>query len=203
MLMINVGCGEQIHPEWTNLDLVSHDKRVRAIDVRRGLPFPDQSCDVAYSSHMLEHLSPQEASRFLRECFRILKPGGIIRIVVPNLEAICRAYLDSLERVRMGQPGAEHDHDWMVLELVDQMVRDASGGEMARMLAREIPNEDFVFNRIGEYGRHIAHTLKSNTTRPWRTRSLFDLLLKQSGVGRRLLAGSFQLSGERHRWMYD
>jgi SAM-dependent methyltransferase len=58
-----------------------------------GLPFPDGSVEVVYSSHMLEHLDRAEASRFLAEALRVLRPGGIIRIGVPDLRSQVERYV--------------------------------------------------------------------------------------------------------------
>lgn len=50
-----------------------------------GLPFPDESIDYLYSSHSLEHFFKDDADKFLKEAFRVLKKDGIIRICVPDL----------------------------------------------------------------------------------------------------------------------
>jgi SAM-dependent methyltransferase len=63
-------------------------------DVRKPLPFHDNSIWAIYASHLLEHLYLQEGKRLLKECFRILKPGGILRMVVPDLKAIVMEYMD-------------------------------------------------------------------------------------------------------------
>jgi SAM-dependent methyltransferase len=67
-------------------------------DVRRGIPFPDSSFDVVYHSHLLEHIDRHAAPAFLRECVRVLKTDGILRVVVPDLELLSRRYLERLER---------------------------------------------------------------------------------------------------------
>jgi predicted SAM-dependent methyltransferase len=50
--------------------------------------------DIIYSSHMLEHIRRDQAAFILRECHRVIKPDGIVRLVVPDLEVLVRAYLD-------------------------------------------------------------------------------------------------------------
>ena len=64
-------------------------------DLRRGIPFPDESLKKIYSSHFLEHLSFREAQRFLDECKRVLVPGGQFSICVPNARIYIEAYLNS------------------------------------------------------------------------------------------------------------
>jgi predicted SAM-dependent methyltransferase len=68
-------------------------------DVRKPLPFGTETFDAVYASHLLEHLYLEEARRLLSECYRVLKPGGVLRMVVPDLHAIIREYT---EGVRFG-----------------------------------------------------------------------------------------------------
>ncbi len=58
------------------------------------LPHRDGSVDVIYSSHMIEHLDRREARRFLAECRRVLKPEGVLRIVVPDLQVTVNDYVE-------------------------------------------------------------------------------------------------------------
>jgi SAM-dependent methyltransferase len=55
-------------------------------NIEYGIPFPDESVDYLYSSHLLEHLFREDAKKLLREAWRVLKKGGTIRIGVPDLE---------------------------------------------------------------------------------------------------------------------
>lgn len=61
-------------------------------DVVRGLPLPEASVEVLYSAHMLEHLDRSGADRFLREAMRVLVPGGLIRLCVPDIKKLCARY---------------------------------------------------------------------------------------------------------------
>ena len=104
----NLGCGSQICPDWINIDLVRTGPGVVAHDLSTGIPLPDASCEVVYHSHVLEHLRRPDARFFMRECFRVLKPGGILRVAVPDLEQICRQYLLALDRERLATHDAGH-----------------------------------------------------------------------------------------------
>lgn len=81
---------------------------VRVGDITKGLPgIAPQSCDGVYSSHVLEHLSLGDARAALKNTLAILKPGGIFRIVVPDLEAYVREYLVALEDPETRHKAAE------------------------------------------------------------------------------------------------
>jgi ubiquinone/menaquinone biosynthesis C-methylase UbiE len=63
-------------------------------DLTKPLPFQANSISAVYASHVLEHLYLVDAQRLLSECKRVLKPGGVIRLVVPDLHAMAVNYLD-------------------------------------------------------------------------------------------------------------
>jgi len=160
---VNLGCGSRFHPDWVNIDLNSSHPQVIAHDLSKGIPLADSSCQVAYHSHVLEHIQPAGALFFLRECHRVLQPGGIIRVATPDLERMCRAYLACLEGALRGETSAIHGREWMVLEMLDQLVRERSGGEMAAYLQRKsIPNAAFIIERIGEEGRGLLEPAAPN-----------------------------------------
>ena len=66
---------------------------VQWMDITKGLPYTNGSVDVIYASHVLEHLYRDDALRLLNECKRVLKPDGIIRLVLPDLKKIASDYL--------------------------------------------------------------------------------------------------------------
>jgi len=79
-------------------------------DVRRPLPFEDDSMEAVYASHLLEHVYLEEAKKLLGECFRVLKPGGVLRIMVPDLRGIVSQY-------NLRQPTNESKADRMIKSL--------------------------------------------------------------------------------------
>ena len=98
-----------------------------ACDLRRGIPYPDNSVDVVYHSHFLEHLDRDVAPGLLRESLRVLRPGGIHRIVVPDFEAPAREYVRHLDDCLSGAgEQAVHDHYISGL-LLFSVLREATG----------------------------------------------------------------------------
>jgi SAM-dependent methyltransferase len=69
------------------------NNKINFLDVRKKLPFDNSSVDFVYSSHMLEHLYRKDAIKFLLEVKRILKSGGRIRLVLPDLESLIYNYI--------------------------------------------------------------------------------------------------------------
>ena len=159
---VNLGCGNRFHPDWVNADIAPHDPSVMQCDLSQRLPFPDNDFDIVYHSNVLEHIRRDDAPAFMRECFRVLKPGGILRVAVPDLEGICRLYLEKLKQAVAGDAASAHDHEWLLLEMYDQTVREKSGGAMLGFLRQNpLPNESFVLERIGQEGRELLAALKT------------------------------------------
>ena len=90
-LKVHIGCGGHELPGWINID--NHPAPL-AINLDWGLPLPDRSARYVFVSHLLEHLfHPGQAGHLLAEIRRVLMPGGIARIVVPDIEQCLRAYV--------------------------------------------------------------------------------------------------------------
>lgn len=123
---INFGCGTHCPSEFINYDgsfnlymqrlpligtlvknavSVKFPSNAQYGDIVKGLPMEAGSADGLYSSHVLEHLPLEDLRKALRNCHRYLKPGGLFRSVLPNLEDCLRTYRD--ERAA-GDPMAAH-----------------------------------------------------------------------------------------------
>jgi SAM-dependent methyltransferase len=158
---VNVGCGSSPTPGWINLDnslsvhlsrfplllsvlrrcglanerqvafaRVAHSRGVRWANAT-SLPLAEGTVDVLYSSHMLEHLDCVRARAFLAEARRVLRPGGVLRLAVPDLWRMAEEYTLThdadrfLERMRLVEPRASlgtrlrlllagpRNHQWM------------------------------------------------------------------------------------------
>jgi SAM-dependent methyltransferase len=96
-------------------------------DLRKGIPCSADSVDAVYHSHFLEHLDPPHARSFLQEVWRVLKPGGIQRIVVPDMERLCADYLTHLKLCLIDSQQAP-EHDRYVGGIIEQAVRREAAG---------------------------------------------------------------------------
>ena len=223
--LLNLGCGSRYRVDlgWTNVDFKGVPGAVVEHNLAGGIPFRDQTFDVVYHSHLLEHLTRNDAERLMRECVRVLKSGGVCRVAVPNMEDICRQYLVALENALQGKAQAEGRYQWMLMELCDQLVRHYTGGEMADYLRQpDVPERDFIISRIGNIaksafanasgrqssvsancpsrwrrGRRVARRAVDAFRRNWRR------LLLTRNERKALDVGWFRLRGEPHLWMYD
>ncbi|MEO7318925.1 MAG: methyltransferase domain-containing protein [Chthoniobacteraceae bacterium] len=217
-VFLNVGCGHRFSrdPRWVNIDLVPAGPEVRPVDAAIGLPFLDNTFAAVYHSHVLEHLDGGAGRKLLRECFRVLQPGGVVRVVVPDLERIATGYLERLTDARSGREGARRRYTWAVLELCDQMTRRQSGGGVLEFLADpESEGRAYAEERCGAETRAVITTLDRSAqkaaaplhrrTLRVRARELRERLIRQL-LGkdyRALQVGRFAVCGELHRWMYD
>lgn len=161
MLILNLGCGTRTaaHPDVLNVDwslnirikqssllrlavspLLDARRRARleqmagrllAYDLSKGIPFGSDSVDIVYHSHVLEHLDRPVAERFLVEMHRVLKPGGLCRIVVPDFESACRAYVEHLE-LCVREPQQATTHEELIAGVLEQSVRRAAAGASGR-----------------------------------------------------------------------
>jgi predicted SAM-dependent methyltransferase len=203
-LMVNLGCGPHFHRSWTNYDLHPNDPAVKHADFLNGVPLADESAQVVYHSHVLEHLPLDSAKRFLRECRRILIRGGIVRIVVPDFEQSARDYIAILDRRRRGED-LNVEHEWMLVELMDQMVRTRPGGQFSAMLAKHRDHDDFILPRIGNFGKALADECRKAQTGRSRMERMMDRLEKYipGTWGTGAAQAMFRSRGEHHLWMYD
>jgi predicted SAM-dependent methyltransferase len=212
--LLNLGCGTRFHPSWINVDLQPQHPTIVRHDATAPLPFPNEHFAAVYHSHLLEHLPCDTVPSFLRECSRVLRRGGVLRLALPDLEQIARLYLQALEEAWQGSPAAEARHRWLVMEMLDQATREQPGGAMLASLQAGTAAA-LAWRRLGaDAGNIRAHLERWQAPRRagwrqrlrgwllgnWRERLLRGLLGREYAL---LQLGRFRRGGEIHHWMYD
>lgn len=102
-IMLNVGCGTDYKKGWINIDNNSDDNIEKLDlnwDLRNPLPFADGSVNYIFNEHFVEHLTVDESQKAIKDFMRVLKPGGVMRIAMPDLEDCIKLYLDKDWRKR-------------------------------------------------------------------------------------------------------
>ena len=131
---LNLGCGPVQPQEWINVDgslraflatklawldrlLVRlgafrpteyNRKTTTYLNLAKGLPYPDNSVACIYAGELWEHFEYADASRLTRECHRVLKPGGTLRVCVPDGPTFWGKYLD-LYKSEMAKPAEQRN----------------------------------------------------------------------------------------------
>jgi predicted SAM-dependent methyltransferase len=88
---LHVGGGWQLFEGWLNVDIETIPGVMR-MDATRRFPFADETFQYVYSEHMIEHVPREKGTHMLRECYRVMRPGAVIRLITPNLSAILGLY---------------------------------------------------------------------------------------------------------------
>jgi predicted SAM-dependent methyltransferase len=220
--LLNIGCGVIFHKDWENVDILSTSPHIRQHDITKGLPYPDNTFEACYASHVLEHIKSEDVNAFMRECLRVLKPEGFLRFVVPDFEKIANLYLEALANtLNNNDEESIARHDWLVIETFDQMIRYRSGGMMKQFIIsnKDKPIVNFIRTRIGAEAdgillndkvqqSFVARLLGKKIS--WYRRKLSEktieflayVLLGKNGM-MSVREGFFKNSGEIHRWAYD
>lgn len=103
---LHLGCGGERKAGWVNIDLLGDPVDV-AWNLANSLPFQSGSVAAIFHEHLLEHLPLVAGDSFMRECFRVLQPGGILRVGVPDAGRLIQSYAADrsyLEELHPGRP---------------------------------------------------------------------------------------------------
>ncbi len=114
---LQIGSGLNNLPEWLNTDFNPAGTQV-FLDATKPFPLPDNSFDIVYSEHMIEHVPFAGGRSMLRECHRVMKPGGTLRIVTPDLAFLQRLLKD---------PTAPHHADYIRYSMTQYQIDGPEG----------------------------------------------------------------------------
>lgn len=224
LMKVNLACGDVFvdAPDWLNLDFAPVSDAVKKANLLKRLPVPDNSAEVVYASHFFEHIPRESIASFLQECFRIIVPGGSIRLVLPDFEEMASTYLS----YRIA--GDHEKADFLIVEIIDQAVRRRSGGELGERY-RQLRSADgefnaeirrFIYSRNGEtFGGAADHTQSQMQSISKETNNKAGRILQMARhrfinawiraclylLPDAFLAQNVSLAGigERHQWLWD
>ncbi|HET9886249.1 MAG TPA: methyltransferase domain-containing protein, partial [bacterium] len=175
----------------------------RLIDASGPLPFGPRSFDALYARRIVEHLAPDEAKTFANEARRLLEQNGVLRISVPDMEALARDYLAAMDRAR-AEPRPDrimdvHEKRWL---FIDQFVRRVPGGALGRHIATGQMTEENLRRAFGDALGAIAVATKSPLP-PLRPRLRQRAKEAARLISRRRWVHETHASREAHLWIYD
>jgi predicted SAM-dependent methyltransferase len=106
---LHLGCGPNRFPGWSNIDVEAAYEPDVLHDLSHGIPAADGSCDLVYSEHVFEHFPLETGMMLMRESLRALRPGGVLRIAMPDLAHVVHKYSTSWrDQAWLDTPGLEH-----------------------------------------------------------------------------------------------
>ncbi|MDZ7760076.1 MAG: methyltransferase domain-containing protein [Desulfovermiculus sp.] len=213
LFCVNLACGS-IYLEnrnWINMDFNCHSKSVKKVNLLGRLPLQDESVNVVYCSHFIEHIPKSDINSFLSEIHRILVRGGLARFVTPDLEEMCQEYLTKR------RSGDHEKAEFVVLEIIDQLVRKYPGGELGTLYKNVRNNTEnkrsllsYIYNRTGENLIQESNQ-KKNIINKISFNKVMNIIVKHyCKFVSQLFPSAFKKQnvslcqvGEKHLWLYD
>ena len=166
-VILNLGCGSKTAAGCVNIDwslyavlqrrpalrkaiepFIGHQRRARldgmagdvmAHNLRRGIPFADNSVDAVFHSHMIEHIDREFVEPFFREVARVLRPGGVHRFATPDFGQLGHLYVSSLDALAQRPEASDAEliaHEARIAEMIEQSVRRDAGSAAGQGRAR-------------------------------------------------------------------
>jgi len=218
MSKVNLGCGDRVAKGWVNLDFNATRPDVQACNLLKPLPFGDGEVNAIYMGHVLEHFSQRDGETLVANCLRPLVKGGILRIVVPDLENICREYLAVLDSTTAKPDDNDPRYEWIIIEVLDQLTRTEPGGAMAEFWRETLEGNDcfmldYIASRTGTRvdsldlaPKPLAARLRGLSLKKLRKRIVYQYIKMVKGLLPRSIRNAVldnTAVGEKHKWMYD
>ena len=210
IINLNIACGEHFisNNEWVNLDYEAVSPHVTKSDILENLYYKENSISNIYTSHFLEHIPLSNLNIFLKKCFKMLSPGGVIRIITPDFHQICRSYLNAVNN------NDKELAQFIKIEMLDQLVRSNVGGSLRNKFNEYIEFDNkkminFVWERLG-YDLTKSNNPKNLIKKPIYQRIFNKILYTYIRLITNMLPKAFRTSnvkftnvGENHTWLWD
>lgn len=212
-LLVNIGCGSVFHHQWLNIDKYPQSKEIIRCDINCiSKLVKENTVDMFYVSHVIEHLPRETLCTSLKILYNFLRPNGILRIVVPDLEKLATDYLSVIQSSDENDK-YKFEHEWIVAEMFDQCTRREPGGRIKDLLINASQHQrEFVSLRCGK-NVSSAYSFTDQMLSKRKSPTGISLLNRAREFKQYLfnLAASKLwdkhdddlLKGEKHLWMYD
>lgn len=147
---VNLGCGVNTSKEFINVDTIPLPHIHHINNIQKLFMFPNNSVDFIYASHAMEHIPRSKLVKSLKDWYRVLKPGGVLRFGVPNFDKLIEVYqasernVDSIINQLMGSEGEHDDHHtiWN-LEYAKTILKETGFKEIREWDYKNIEHHDF------------------------------------------------------------
>ncbi len=126
-MKLHLGCGDKYIPGFVHVDVVDYPHVDHRMPVNTLTFAQDNSVELIYASHVLEHFGRHEIDQVLREWFRVLREGGILRVAVPDFEALALRYQetgDLEELVGLACGGQRNPYDFHKMIFDEKLLRE-------------------------------------------------------------------------------
>jgi hypothetical protein len=172
MPFLEVGCGVIFQIDRANAGLVTPHLGALKQNDQKPLRLASDFFGGGYSSHVSEKLPRSVARFFLKGCFRVLRSGGVLRVVVPDLEANAQLYRSYFKKTWTRRPRTKDFHEWLTLELLDQITREMTGGEILEFWRRRpLRDAKLLEKRVGGDFRRAISGLENERVQEEKPRS--------------------------------
>jgi len=149
-VLVNLGCGVNTSKEFINVDTIPLPHIHHINNIQELFMFPDNSVDLLYASHVVEHIPRNELRKTLKDWRRVLKKGGILKIGVPDFDKLIEAYrlsgnnVDLIVNQVMGNIGDYNDHHslWN-FKYAKQLLEEAGFGDIRKWDYQNTNHHDF------------------------------------------------------------
>ena len=154
---LNWGCGDWAMPGWINSDIKAEPGVDIVADIRDGLPLESDSIDYAVAHHALPEIPFSEIVSALEELRRVLKPGGVLRLGLPDLDKGIEAY---------------HRKDTKYFKVPDKDAKTLGGKFVTQMIwygySRSLFTHEFIEEQLEKAGfSRVDHCSYKQTASPW------------------------------------
>jgi predicted SAM-dependent methyltransferase len=144
---LQIGCGHKLAEGWLNTDLTPLYPGVAFLDASKKFPFKDNSFDFIFSEHTFEHLKFRDSCNMISECYRVLKPNGVLRLAMPHADFLFKLYQDPELSIHK-----DYTH-WAINKFC---------GDVVHLLSNNYHPEVYVINNFyRDWGHQMIHKYDS------------------------------------------